>query len=74
MDMSHSAASPTWAEELLAFYLGAGHRVVALSARRLDRDDANVVLLRRHPETDVFLSAVWWSASPYTIGSPDRIG
>jgi hypothetical protein len=71
MDMDQdgdAAVSGTSAEELLDFYLQARHRVVALSARPIARDDPNVLELRRHPDTDMLLTAVWWAASPTATG------
>jgi hypothetical protein len=71
MDLDSEAADQgTSAEELLAFYLGGEHRVVTLSSRPMGIDDDHLLQLRRHPETDVLLTAVWWSASPSTSGAP----
>jgi CheY-like chemotaxis protein len=71
MDLdSEGADLGTSAEELLAFYLGAEHRVVTLSSRPTGTDDDRLRQLRRHPETDDLLAAVWWSASPSAFGRP----
>jgi CheY-like chemotaxis protein len=64
------SVSGTSAEELLDFYLQAQHPVVTLSARPIARDDARVLALRRHPDTDTLLTAVWWEASPKATGHP----
>src|SRR5512132_438528 len=71
MDMHQDGAaadSGTSAEELLNFYLQTQHPVVTLSARPIARDDARVLELRRHPDTDMLLMAVWWAASPKATG------
>jgi hypothetical protein len=69
MDQDGDAAvSGTSAEDLLDFYLQAQHPVVTLSARPIARDDARVVELRHHPDTDALLTAVWWEASPKATG------
>lgn len=69
MDQDGDAAvSGTSAEELLDFYRQAPHPVVALCARPIARDDARVLELRRHPDTDMLLTAVWWAASPKATG------
>jgi hypothetical protein len=71
MDLDSEAADlGTSAEELLAFYLGAEHRVVTLSSRPTGTDDDRLLQLRRHPEADDLLAAVWWSASPSASGQP----
>jgi hypothetical protein len=65
MDLNSDAAvSGTSAEELLGFYLEGGHRVVTLGLQPMRCDDDRVLQLRRHPETDELLAAVWWSAAP----------
>ena len=64
-----AAVEGTTAEELLGFYLGSEHRVVALSHHPLGLEDARLLDLRRHPEPDVLLSAVWRAASPGTSES-----
>ena len=43
-------------EELLDFYLQAQDPVVTLSARPIARDNARVLELRRHPDTDTLLT------------------
>ncbi len=69
MDQDGDAAvSGTSAEELLDFYLQAQHPVVTLSARPIARADARILELRRHPDTDMLLTAVWWAASPKATG------
>jgi hypothetical protein len=69
MDQDGDAAvSGTSAEELLDFYLQAQHPIVTLSARPIARDDASVLELRRHPDTDTLLMAAWWAASPRATG------
>ena len=73
MDMDQdgdAALSGTSAEELLDFYLQAQHPVVTLSAQPIARDDARVLEMRRHPDTDTLLTAVWWAASPKAVGHP----
>jgi len=64
------SVSGTSAEELLDFYLQAQHPVVTLSARPIARYNARVLELRRHPDTDTLLTAVWWAASPKVTGHP----
>jgi hypothetical protein len=68
MDLdSNGVVSGTSAEDLLGFYLEGGHRVVTLNARPTHgNDDDRVLSLRRHPETDVLLAAVWCAAAPIT--------
>ncbi len=69
MDQDGDAAvSGTSAEELLDFYLQAQHAVVTLSARPIAGADARILELRRHPDTDMLLTAVWWAASPKATG------
>ena len=58
------------ARDLLGFYLGAEHRVVALSSHPVDLEDDRLLDLRRHPDTDVLLTAVWWSASSKVSDPP----
>jgi CheY-like chemotaxis protein len=65
-----ASVSGTSAEELLDFYLQAQDPVVTLSARPIARDNARVLELRRHPDTDSLLTAVWWAASPKVTGHP----
>lgn len=60
----------TSAQELLGIYLEAGHLVVTLSSRPTRTEDDRVFRLRRHPETDVLLTAVWWLASPNASRQP----
>lgn len=62
------------AQDLLGFYLGAEHRVVALSSHPLGLEDDRLLDLRRHPDPDVLLSAVWWSASPKGTDPPAGTG
>jgi CheY-like chemotaxis protein len=64
------SVSGTSAEELLDFYLQAQDPVVTLSARPIARNNARVLELRRHPDTDTLLTAVWWAASPKVTGHP----
>ena len=54
----------TSAEGLIGFYLEANHRVVSLSSWPMGPEDDHLIQLRRHPDTDVLLTAVRWSASP----------
>jgi CheY-like chemotaxis protein len=71
MDLDAGAAvEGTSTQELLAFYLGAGHRVVTLSSRPTGLDNERLLELRCHPESDVLLTAVWRSASPAASGHP----
>ena len=64
MDLdSEAAGAGTSARELLGFYLAGGHRVVSLSSRAVGIEDDRLLELRRHPDPDVLLTAVWWSAS-----------
>jgi CheY-like chemotaxis protein len=71
MDLASDVVSQgTSAEELLGFYLDAGHPVVTLSSRPTGTEDDRVLRLRRHPETDVLVTAVWWSASPNASRQP----
>ena len=65
-----ASVTGTSAEELLDFYLQAQDPVVTLSARPIARDNARVLELRRHPDTDTLLTAVWWAASPKVTGHP----
>jgi hypothetical protein len=53
----------TSGEDLLGFYLEAGHPVLALSGRPTGAEDEHVLELRRHPEIDLLLDAVWRLAS-----------
>ena len=70
MDLdSEAALAGSTAEDLLGFFL-AEHRVVALSSRPLGLADDGLLDLRRHPDTDVLLTAVWWSASPKVSDRP----
>jgi CheY-like chemotaxis protein len=64
----HAAVQGTSAEELLDFYLEAQHPVVTLSFRPTAAEVDRILRLRRHPETDVLLTAVWWAASPKGTG------
>jgi hypothetical protein len=57
-------------EELLDFYHQAQDPVVTLSARPIARDNARVLELRRHPDINTMLTAVWWAASPKVTGHP----
>ena len=69
MDQDGDAAvQGTTAEELLDFYLEAQHPVVTLSSRSTAAEGDRILRLRRHPETDVLLTAVWWAASPKATG------
>lgn len=71
MDLeSEAAVEGVSAQELLGFYLGAEHRVVTLSSHPSGIEDDHLLELRRHPETGVLLTAVWWSASPNASGRP----
>jgi len=58
------AMAGTSAEELLDFYLEARHPVLALSAQPIGAEGAQLLELRRHPETDVLLDRVWRLAAP----------
>ena len=51
-------------EHLLDFYGEAGHRVVALGSRPIAGHEERCLRVRRHPETEILLAAVWASASP----------
>ena len=62
--VGNAGVSGTSAEELLGFYLEGGHRVVTLGSQPMGDYDDHLLQLRRHPETDVLLAAVWWSATP----------
>lgn len=62
--VGNAGVSGTSAEELLGFYLEGGHRVVTLGSQPMGDHDDHLLQLRRHPETDVLLAAVWWSATP----------
>lgn len=71
MDLdSESVGEGMAAGDLLGFYLGSGHRVVTLSSHPVFVEDDRLLELRRHPEIDELLAAVWWSASPAASGSP----
>jgi hypothetical protein len=75
MDLdSEAAVEGTTPEDLLDFYLGGDHRVVALSSHPLGLEDDRLLDLRRHPEADMLLTAVWWSASPGGSEPPAGIG
>jgi CheY-like chemotaxis protein len=65
-----ASVAGTLAEELLDFYLQGQDPVVTLSARPIARDNARVLELRRHPDIDALLTAVWWAASPKVTGHP----
>jgi hypothetical protein len=54
-----ASVSGTSAEELLDFHLQAQDPVVTLSARPIARGNARVLELRRHPDTDTLVTAVW---------------
>jgi CheY-like chemotaxis protein len=60
----------TPAEDLLDLYLESGHRVVALDASHRGDEPGRLLHLRRHPETDALLTAVWQLAS--SNGTPPR--
>lgn len=66
---SEAVGMGTAAEDLLGFYLEAGHPVVALGSRQSE-DAGRMRILRRHPETDALLDAVWRLASPYRERQP----
>jgi CheY-like chemotaxis protein len=51
-----ASVSGTSAEELLDFYLQGQDPVVTLSARPIGRDNARVLELRRHLDTDTLLT------------------
>jgi CheY-like chemotaxis protein len=53
----------TPAEDLLRLYLESGHPVVALGGTHKGGETGRLIRLRRHPETDALLTAVWL-ASP----------
>lgn len=65
MDLDGDAVvQGTSAEELLDFYLAARHPVLCLSSRPGGTEGDGVLRLRRHPETEALLTAVWRLASP----------
>lgn len=65
MDLDGDAVvQGTSAEELLDFYLAARHPVLTLSSRPGGTEGDGVLRLRRHPETEALLTAVWRLASP----------
>ncbi len=71
MDLDGDAVMQgTSAEEVLGFYLEAKHPVLTLSSRPTAAGDDRVLRVRRHPETDVLLTAVWWLASPNASRRP----
>ena len=60
----------TPAEDLLGLYLESGHPVVALGEDREAGETDRLICLRRHPEPDALLTAVWRLASPYGTRPP----
>lgn len=71
LDMDLGAeGSAQWraAVDLLDFYVEAGHRVVALSSRPIAGHEERCLRVRRHPETEILLAALWSSASPSAAG------
>jgi hypothetical protein len=62
--------SGTPAEDLLGLYLESGHPVVALDGSHRGDETGRLIRLRRHPETDALLTAVWRLAS--RNGTPPR--
>jgi CheY-like chemotaxis protein len=66
--VSDAPASRRSAEDVLRFYLEGRHRVVTLGAQPIGCESDRILPLRRHPETDVLVAAVWWSAAPPTRG------
>jgi CheY-like chemotaxis protein len=69
MDQDGDAAvHGTSADELLDFYLEGQHPVVTLNSRPTAAEGDRILRLRRHPETDVLLTAVWSAASPTAAG------
>jgi len=67
---SDAVMSGTPAEDLLGLYLESGHPVVALDGSHRGDETGRLIWLRRHPETDALLSAVWRMAS--ANGTPPR--
>ena len=67
---SDAVMSGTPAEDLLGLYLESGHPVVALDGTHRGDETRRLICLRRHPETDALLTAVWQLASPN--GTPAR--
>jgi CheY-like chemotaxis protein len=67
---SDAVMSGTPAEDLLGLYLESGHPVVALDGTHRGDEARRLICLRRHPETDALLTAVWQLASPN--GTPAR--
>jgi CheY-like chemotaxis protein len=61
---SDAVMSGTPAEDLLDLYLESGHPVVALDGSHRGNETGRLIRLRRHPETDALLTAVWQLASP----------
>jgi hypothetical protein len=53
----------TPAEDLLGLYLESGDPVVALDGTHRGDETDRLIRLRRHPETDALLTAVWQLAS-----------
>jgi hypothetical protein len=60
---SDAVLSGTPAGDLLGMYLESGHPVVALEGSHRG-ETGRLIRLRRHPETDALLTAVWQLASP----------
>jgi CheY-like chemotaxis protein len=61
---SDAVMSGTPAEDLLGLYLESGHPVVALEGGHRGDEAERLIWLRRHPETEALLTAVWQLASP----------
>ena len=61
---SDAVMQGTPAEDLLGLYLESGHPVVSLDSSRRGDEAGQLIRLRRHPETDALLTAVWQLASP----------
>jgi CheY-like chemotaxis protein len=61
---SDAVMSGTPAEDLLGLYLESGRPVVALEGSHRGDEIGRLIRLRRHPETDALLTAVWQLASP----------
>jgi CheY-like chemotaxis protein len=61
---SDAVMSGTPAEDLLGLYLESGHPVVALDGSHRGDETGRLIRLRRHPETDALVTAVWQLASP----------
>ena len=68
---SDAVMQGTPAEDLLSLYLESGHPVVALDGGHRGDEAERLIHLRRHPETDALLTAVWRLAAPNEI-PPDR--